>query len=823
MADNININGIQPSQLPTEDSPAGFEAIGYKSGMTSKVPLDTLATKVELQDKVVGTNLLGSKANVATIKSEVTTPSKGDTYKATDTGNYWKYNDVISETNPYDPNKWVDIGDIVPSDAMRTGGTTKTGQQLDDELSKRAYSKIFFKNQLKLGYATDPTYGTTVVNSAYDVLHIEVQDNMEFLGCVVANIIYFLGSVTPSNKLSSQDSETALTKEGTYKLTIPDNATHVAVNFKKDVNNYTNAHIIFKKSAIDETDKEKIYTNLDALKSRFIVKYKDLSIKDNTATDINTGSIDHANSQYMQLTLEVPIGAKKMNCFGFVPYHTLFYSYNTDPYHLLGVLNREANTEDARNFYEDVFTCDIIEGTRYININIRKSQGNKINDNSFVTFDDNLPATKPFGGCVRLGMVCDVSGRSTTGNIVANSSYDMFAFKCNPNKSYTIKGAISEDYLFYSEYPSNLKTISIGKTIQNIDGTYTINTPDNCTYAAINFLKKYNTNGYANLFVLSDDSEVKNSEISKIVSRFKLAGAVPSIVCLGDSLSQLFNDSDYPTALQSIVGGNYSVIADGVGGENVSNISARAGATPILIKKGFTLPADAAEVEIARIEDAEYTNFNLLNSYDASLISPIIQHDGGFNPCYINGIECTLKYYGGVPAGVGSYWTINRVNYGASTSYVRDSSLIVTNVFRNHRFKDMLLLWIGTNGGFSDIDNLIWWQKRIIETLNPQNYIVLGLHAMGMLLNNTSGKPYDDAMLKAFGYRFFNTREYMITDALSDGGFEPTQSDIDAMEIGEMPPSLSRYPSSRDIHLNKSANTALANRLHMKMIELNYL
>lgn len=133
MADNININGIQIPQLPTEDSPAGFEAIGYKSGRTSKVSLDTLATKVELQNTVVGTNLLGSKANVAAIKSDVTTPKKGDTYKATDTGHYWKYNDVISETNPYDPNKWVDIGIVIPSDVMLNGGSTKTGAQLDAE------------------------------------------------------------------------------------------------------------------------------------------------------------------------------------------------------------------------------------------------------------------------------------------------------------------------------------------------------------------------------------------------------------------------------------------------------------------------------------------------------------------------------------------------------------------------------------------------------------------------------------------------------------------------------------------------------------------
>lgn len=152
MADNININGIQISQLPTEASPAGVEVSGVKSGITVKVPLDTLATKVELQDSVVGTNLLGSKANIATIKSEVITPKKGDTYKATDTGHYWKYNDVISETNPYDPNKWVDIGDIVPSDAMRTGGTTKTGAQLDTDIIQGGIKLQYGTNRLNPNY-----------------------------------------------------------------------------------------------------------------------------------------------------------------------------------------------------------------------------------------------------------------------------------------------------------------------------------------------------------------------------------------------------------------------------------------------------------------------------------------------------------------------------------------------------------------------------------------------------------------------------------------------------------------------------------------------
>lgn len=153
MAENINLNGVQISQLPAEVSPAGVEVSGVKSGRTVKVPLDTLATKEELQEKVVGTNLLGSKANVAAIKSDITTPKKGDTYKATDTGHYWKYNDVISEINPYDPNKWVDIGIVIPSDVMLSGGTTKTGAQLDTDITQNGIKLQYGTNRLNPNYS----------------------------------------------------------------------------------------------------------------------------------------------------------------------------------------------------------------------------------------------------------------------------------------------------------------------------------------------------------------------------------------------------------------------------------------------------------------------------------------------------------------------------------------------------------------------------------------------------------------------------------------------------------------------------------------------
>lgn len=58
-----------------------------------------------LQNLVLGMILKGELANEAAIKA-ISNPTKGDTYKALDTGHYWCY----------DGSKWNDIGELIPSD-----------------------------------------------------------------------------------------------------------------------------------------------------------------------------------------------------------------------------------------------------------------------------------------------------------------------------------------------------------------------------------------------------------------------------------------------------------------------------------------------------------------------------------------------------------------------------------------------------------------------------------------------------------------------------------------------------------------------------------
>ena len=84
----------------------------------------------------------------------------------------------------------------------------------------------------------------------------------------------------------------------------------------------------------------------------------------------------------------------------------------------------------------------------------------------------------------------------------------------------------------------------------------------------------------------------------------------------------------------NLLKGKWIVKNRGVGGENTLTIGARQGGIPMYIKDTITIPGNGSSVEIPN---------GIYSSYNNKNIFPLIQGEGGLNPCYINGIECTLK------------------------------------------------------------------------------------------------------------------------------------------------------------------------------------
>ena len=77
-----------------------------------------------------------------------------------------------------------------------------------------------------------------------------------------------------------------------------------------------------------------------------------------------------------------------------------------------------------------------------------------------------------------------------------------------------------------------------------------------------------------------------------------------------------------------------------------------------------------------------------------------------------------------------------------------------------------MVIFMGQNGGYSDIDDLIRQHRLMIEHSNARHVVVLGLSS-GTKAQRAS---YEDRMRKEFGRYFISLREYLSTPIYDNSG-----------------------------------------------------
>ena len=150
----------------------------------------------------------------------------------------------------------------------------------------------------------------------------------------------------------------------------------------------------------------------------------------------------------------------------------------------------------------------------------------------------------------------------------------------------------------------------------------------------------------------------------------------------------------------------------------------------------------------------------------------------------------------------------------------RDVTLPVNNNLYFNTGKEMgkseiTIIWMGTNGGYSDFGDLLNQQKLAAKNVYNGKYIIIGLHK----LTKIQGEQYETLMKKEFGNKFFNLREYCTTNFIYDAGITPTSEDLTAMTNGICPPSL-LYDTT---HFKPSTNAIIGQRLYEMIIQLGYI
>lgn len=274
------------------------------------------------------------------------------------------------------------------------------------------------------------------------------------------------------------------------------------------------------------------------------------------------------------------------------------------------------------------------------------------------------------------------------------------------------------------------------------------------------------------------------------------------ITCWGDSLTA---GGGWTTRLGELLG--LPVFNGGTGGENSLCIMARQGGDSMIVNN-ITIPATTDPVLIA----SRSVDGGIPTQINGAKVTPLLQGGAHVNPCYIGDIKGTLKWTGSSYADMEGTWTFTRAEAGEQVIINRPTS-IRTDFDINRNAPKLMVIFIGQNGGWSNLDDLVNQHKMMINHSNAKNVIILGLSSG----SKAERAEYETRMKKEFGRYFISLREYLSTYGLADAGIEPTETDKQMMAEGKTPQSL----LSDTVHYNTQCKTVIGNMLAKKVKDLN--
>lgn len=164
--------------------------------------------------------------------------------------------------------------------------------------------------------------------------------------------------------------------------------------------------------------------------------------------------------------------------------------------------------------------------------------------------------------------------------------------------------------------------------------------------------------------------------------------------------------------------------------------------------------------------------------------------------------------------------------------YVEQGSQVIPKAAQDHK-NDILIIEMGSNGGWEDYDELIAQYQAIIDYTGCDDYIIVGdtddpgtSMADDGIINmdnsdDVTGKNYTDwevALRDAFGEHFFNTRVYMLEYGLSNCGLKASALDRLYGAFG----CISGKLRSDWTHFNAYGYYAKGLGIYQKGVELGY-
>lgn len=294
-----------------------------------------------------------------------------------------------------------------------------------------------------------------------------------------------------------------------------------------------------------------------------------------------------------------------------------------------------------------------------------------------------------------------------------------------------------------------------------------------------------------------------DEELDAIYEQIPSQDAV--VDCLGDShTAGISTYTPYPSVLSELIGGSYSVLNFGAGGDGASDITARQGALYAVCD-----PCTVADSQ-------SYTNNIPLKLYSGDDLRQFGLKWVGINKDALTGdLNCLL---GDRPVYVSfdstNYFKIRPVSTGGGDIVITRPTKITTTYMQTGYKSHVLVLCMGSNDVSTvSIQKLADWNRLIAKQY--QRYIIVGEPTV---LNSTNRADYNALMYAYFGTHYIDINSYMIKYGLSDAGITPTAEDEQAISQGNTPPSL-MYDT---VHYNQSGINIMATQIYKKGQDLGY-
>lgn len=308
----------------------------------------------------------------------------------------------------------------------------------------------------------------------------------------------------------------------------------------------------------------------------------------------------------------------------------------------------------------------------------------------------------------------------------------------------------------------------------------------------------------------------------------------PRIICWGDSITYGLGSGEgaimtdggviditdwaYTDTLAYYTG--LDVYNLGVSGETSYEIAIRQGGLKMYISKAVIVKAGKKTRVSITDESGNPVELGNFNGYGIDSEEPE-------NVVYIDGAPYQLTNEGGI-------WYISFYGNDVTGSVkIKKNSQVMTkaayDMTGSNESQDVLVIQMGSNGGWEDYDMLIAQYNAMIVNSGIKNYIIIGDtdnphesvesdRYQDMKDAGLYDTGWETALSEAFGSHFINMRTYMLDNAFAVTGLEPTVEDYDDINHGNVPMSI----KSDYTHMNSYGYYVIGKAVYEKGTELGY-